>query len=244
MTGCIGNQRLAGYGSTSWPMQSWKQRAHAPNTPRLFNLGMSKSGSTSLSSYLTCHNLNGFHYKKCLPVTGSGAHPPHACAFCVINALERNVTIESTCGEFDYFAEFNYKSTLNNGTFQCLFPTFTHLDAIDAMYPGSKYFMPMRNVNKWLDSAKHWGDMVSRFDRCLTDVHIPELGHSKNEHVAGMYLLHAKRVRDYFKARSVKLNHSLQRVMMHLDLLENTDHYGVRCAQTHSVPSMRYPLYV
>ena len=228
-------------------MQSWKQRAHAPNTPRLFNLGMSKSGSTSLSSYLTCHNLNGVHYNKCLEVTGSGAKKQQnsKCAFCVINALERNVTIESTCGEFDYFAEFNYKGRpFHNGTFKCLFPSFTHLDAIDAMYPGSKYFMPMRNVSKWLDSAEHWHDMVSRFDGCLTDMHIPKLGQNKYERVAGMYLLHAKRVREYFKARPVKVNHSLQRVMMHLDLLENTDHYGVRCAQTHSVPSMRYPLYV
>ena len=141
-----------------WPMVSYflhEDKEHPANmTRRLFNLGMSKSGSTSLGHYLTCRGLRGKHYNNCNGVAGER----NLCAYCLTRSIDKKVPIEEECGAFDFLAEFNYKAFNENGNSTCIFPSFQHLEKIDKAYPGSKFFMPMRPVEDWYSSAKHWGN--------------------------------------------------------------------------------------
>jgi hypothetical protein len=189
----------------AWPMRSYvefpsgssKYNPHK-TTARVWNLGMSRSGSTSLSRYLKCKGLKGKHFSGC-DNTGPSGKRGGLCAFCVRDALmsykrNHNVKLEDYCGNFDYFAEYNYKSGRT-----CIFPSFTHLNEIAKMYPGSKFLLPVRHAWDWLDSLKHFNGMDKRIDNCMREMDIKRVGRTRDEQVMNLYLMHQKKVVDYFK---------------------------------------------
>ena len=194
---------------SDWPMVSHLERPHLNKTPRIFNLGMSRSGSTSVAAYLRCKNLHGYHWSGCRTHQRHSEHG-RICAFCVLEALEQGLAIEQKCGDFDFFAEFNFKGRKAHE--ECIFPAFQLLPTIDEMYPKSKFILPVRSVTDWYESIHSWNEMDKRIDNCLEWMgawnftrhmgsKLPITGSSVRQRVTALYTWHITAVKEYFAKR-------------------------------------------
>jgi len=203
------NQSLEDEMGASWPLiphERIEHNATPRSSARIINLGMSRSGSTSLHAYLTCKGLSGFHYKGCKnPGTADNGYNGGKCAFCIDDALQSNgsVSVESLCGTFDFLSEYNFKFG------PCIFPCHTQLGEMVRNFPGSKYLLPTRDPWDWLQSVKNYNKMDVRFLACTEQMGMTRTGRTRDAVLMNLYVEHSRRVRRFFRDRN-RLNDLLE----------------------------------
>ena len=162
---------------------------------KIFNLGLPKSGSSSLHSYFHCHNLISFHWSA----NGVYVGP-------CMDAFKKNVTLPKLiqrCSIFKHFDAYTQMDYIE--MHRCLFPQNMFLEWIDQTYPKSKFIMLTRPVHDWIKSINHWkNDMGVRLLKCIrtkySDITTPNA--SRYDVFKSFYEWHYQYVINYFKERS------------------------------------------
>ena len=127
---------------------------------KIFNLGMPRSGSTSLAFFLSCagykdvsHWECGFSYLN---------YKKYKCGECVMSASRTNTHLDDKCGYHFAYTQLDYEEE------SCAFPQITHLGYLDEAYPNSKFILLRRDKDAWLTSVKRWRrNMHVRILRCM-----------------------------------------------------------------------------
>jgi hypothetical protein len=150
--------------------------------PLTINLGLGKSGTTSLHRFFMCNGWQSSHYNGCnaRDFTGKALHG-HLCADAVTSFLQntwqdmlrhvpptneelfRNATSWST-RRFDAYSQIDDGIT-------CNLPQVSHLRPLMSQLPHACFVLTVRPVDKWLVSnANHKVGLYSTLLRQLTDL--------------------------------------------------------------------------
>jgi hypothetical protein len=208
----------------------------------IINLGMPKSGSSSLYDFFKCGGFNSAHL-LCNDGMGSGSCPANAagtcrCGSCMHENLVAGRPIFEGCGNYDVWAQMDLDGypvwTDTNGEQQnglCFMPQVTALDAIHAQFPNATFTLPVRSPANWIHSVSNWdgggtgtvgaeGDMRKRLASCG----FPDLPKDwTDEQGAAFYEGHTQAVRDFVKAHP---SHTL----LEFDLEEDIQAQGIKMA--------------
>ncbi|MEM6955819.1 MAG: sulfotransferase family protein [Myxococcota bacterium] len=159
--------------------------ASAPRTPwpyKVFGLGLSRTGTRSLTAALHALGIHTVHY----PVDAT-----------TLADLERGD------GHFRLLEHFDGLTDIT---------TVPHFEAIDRAYPGSKFILTTRPEDAWLDSARrHWAGRPAYGDPTKDETHLRvrrylRMGtygthHFEPERFLAVRREHEARVRAYFAKR-------------------------------------------
>ncbi|MEZ5167460.1 MAG: sulfotransferase [Acidimicrobiales bacterium] len=100
-----------------------------PNRPRIFGIGLNKTGTTSLHEVLTILGFESLHWG------GPEAHDR------VVRAVEEEVPLLTYLDpRYDAFSDIGVLSR--------------RFSLCDRQYPGSRYILTVRPVEEWLDSRR------------------------------------------------------------------------------------------
>lgn len=177
--------------SLDLPPQSELTRAEAEasaasipevNTHKVFGLGLSRTGTRSLTAALHVLGFDTLHY------------PTDA---------QTLADLERGDGRFDFLDHFDGLTDITAS------PYYAQLDA---QYPGSKFILTTRPMESWLRSAKnHWSGRPAHDDLSKSDVHlgIRRLLRASTygcydfqpERFAWVHEEHVRRVREHFAGR-------------------------------------------
>lgn len=173
---------------------------------KIFGIGLSKTGTTSLGVAL---NILGFNVKD-FPIAMLHFHAPNLVKLLCdglnwsIPRLNREILfvrrflygMGKNNVDFDYLAEFNATMDL---------PVGLYYRELDKYYPGSKFVLTVRDEKEWLESArKHFDPNRApqrrhEWNRMRLDVYRSILFDEKKFLKA--YRKHVANVHDYFKDR-------------------------------------------
>lgn len=85
-------------------------------------------------------------------VTGMSGQPPG----------DRSAELRAACGDYDVFAQIDHEAFD-----ACMFPQVFFLHTLMTYLPNACFILNTRPTNKWLDSVRHWYDMMPRLvDAC------------------------------------------------------------------------------
>lgn len=126
---------------------------------RIINVGMPKTGSTSLQNLFIQSGLkysnsyqNARHFH-----CGRDVGP---CGACIQRAIKAGQPPLATCGNHTVWTQLDYP-TYND----CYFPQVSALAEMIKESPDAVLLLPMRNVTSWINSVTKWGDMRSILTR-------------------------------------------------------------------------------
>ena len=124
--------------------------------PMVVVLGMPKSGTESISSFLECNGWHSAHWHCDSGYCGdcmlrwvadiSGTNGTDA-----VNALKRQ------CGNFNAFAQVDYEPMGS-----CIFPQVSYLATLIRYLPDACFVLNTRPTSHWLASVSAWNNMMSR----------------------------------------------------------------------------------
>ena len=181
------SQRLGGNQSSSL----LKRRS------KVFNLGLPKSGSTSMQDFFTCVGRKSFHWQYNRTYIGD----------CVLDAVTNNVLIEKVrnvkCNYlrgFDVLAQMDYASAK-----KCHLPQIMDLNYLNRMYPDALYVLPLRPSADWAKSVSGWSDLKDRIINCVNQHNLYNLTYvkknDKQKFLAKFYDAHKEYIQSYFLNR-------------------------------------------
>ena len=150
------------------------QASGAACAPRYINVGMPKTGSTSIEKFFQCHNMSAGHWYVDA-VDRSESHligdQTHACDVRGRPLLD--------CGPcFDVHAQIDEV----NPPFHCFLPQITHLAGLFLDYGNATFLLPTRDARAWASSVQRWYGMGRRFTRCQ----LPSVGAPRNTSTAAL----------------------------------------------------------
>ena len=163
---------------------------HRPLGFKVFNLGLPKTGSTTLQEYFLCHNFISYHHKTQGSIIG-------AC----LDTFKRNIKTEkcsvSAYKTFDALTQIDFIQW-----YACHIPQSVSLEWIDKNYPKSKFVLLKRPVDDWIKSVYHWGDMRERIVKCLDKKKLLQTTNTSHyEILKTFYEWHFQYVVNYFNGR-------------------------------------------
>jgi Sulfotransferase domain len=147
----------------------------AAPAPKIFGIGLSKTGTTSLFAALHRLGYRAATYRH----------------------MQRSGVPGWFAGDFsqDYLAEWQAVTDL---------PVGTYFHDLDRRYPGSKFILTCREIESWLDSMRrHWARRPSLPPGFTRDVRLATYGivGFEPERMALVYRMHERNVRWYFRDR-------------------------------------------
>jgi len=125
----------------------------------IINLGMPKTGSTSLQYFFKC----GGSYKASHDICGAVS-----CGDCIRNNVENKRTPFTDCGDYNAWTQMDMCQPPDH----CYFPQIDALPALLQAYPNAIYLLPKRDTRDWIQSLKEWDNrgkfrpMDVRFKDC------------------------------------------------------------------------------
>jgi hypothetical protein len=158
------------------------------------NLGLPKSGTSSLYDYYSCGNVYSSHHKCKL----------ETCGECVLANVEAGRPPLDSCGNYAFYGQLdvdgiNYDSEGNwpgEGT-PCYFPQLSALQELHDAYPTARFTLTTRPPAHWLASVVGWG-----LQERLVDCDLPGLPKSKGseDELMAWFSSHLDTVREFVAA--------------------------------------------
>ena len=147
----------------------------------IINVGMPKSGSTSLYSFFDCIGMQATHWNistvefegLCMRDAASLGLPPIAtCSPNTDAFMELNVQFPPGVVEHAVYFEKNdryYRPAMHRD--DCFFPQLSLLEEIHAENPNVTFVMNFRPIDDWIASVQNWYNIMRNFKHC----HLPNL---------------------------------------------------------------------
>jgi hypothetical protein len=174
-------------------------------TTKVFNLGMPKSGSSTIHEYFLCHNYTSFHWNTKNPnryLSSNYGGSEKFISYCIDLAVRKNVTLLELENYPHCQIDFDALSQMDSmETNACSVPQISHVKWLDKTYPKSKFIIPIRPVDDWIKSVKGWG-LDTRLINCIEYLNITKVGNSTDEILGNFYDWHYFETLKYFKGRS------------------------------------------
>jgi len=158
------------------------------------NLGLPKSGTSSLYDYYSCGNVYSSHHKCKL----------ETCGECVLANVEAGRPPLDSCGNYAFYGQLdvdgiNYDSEGNwpgEGT-PCYFPQLSALQELHDAYPTARFTLTTRPPAHWLASVVGWG-----LQERLVNCDLPGLPKSKGseDELMAWFSSHLDTVREFVAA--------------------------------------------
>ena len=144
----------------------------------VLNVGMPKSGSTTLHRYYTCKGLNSTHWTDNTPGGFEG--------LCMRDAVRAGLPPLETCShhaqalmQMDVAFPFGHRNQ-RYGTSEhhsvssrddCFFPQLSVLEELHAENEDATFVLTFRPVRDWVNSMVNWYELMERLRKC----HLPNL---------------------------------------------------------------------
>ena len=157
--------------------------------PLVVNLGLPKSGTSSLHDFYGCMGVRSSHWK---------CKGKQSCGECMIPFLEQNEDPYTPCGNYTVFTQIDMENHPH-----CLFPQITHLPALFEFAPTATYTLPLRPADDWVRSTQHWHCMDRRLIRCAKLHQWYNLSHTNI--LRNLYTTHTERVIEFARQHRMKL---------------------------------------
>ena len=163
------------------------------STARILNMGMPKSGSSSVSKLFKNSGFKTSHW-------GCGKRSG-ACGNCFERHLNTTSDIFRKCGNFNVYSQMDrMKNEGSSPDNACIFPQIKYLDRLYEDAPHATWLMPLRNVSTWLDSVNKWNTMRRRYRMCnfRPFLHFKGHGDEKKDHkMMALYCNHVQQIRQF-----------------------------------------------
>ena len=146
--------------------------AEPSNRSLIVNIGMPKSGTTSIHSFFTCLGLHAYQHAFSTPTppttVGEHQHGFMLLSDCVRKSMERGLPALELCPlDGQVFIQIDHTPSHHNIRDFCFFPQIETLPYVFASYPKGTFVLNVRNSTKWVASLKHQGGLDKRiFDCC------------------------------------------------------------------------------
>ena len=166
--------------------------ARAPLKLPIINLGLPKSGSTSLRDFFSCGNLTASHF-KC-----NGA----PCGMCVDQNLQAGRPALHGCGDYHVWAQLDWApiGLPIQKKKQCFFPQLSALKELHEQYPEATFVLPTRPPRHWIASVDNWQHADYRMREVLAACNLPGLPSGRkpsDTELASFYVQHSRTVRTF-----------------------------------------------
>lgn len=169
------------------------------STKKIFNVGLPKSGSSSINDFFKCEGRRSFHWKVGNNYIGD----------CVRKAISSNILIEelpdidcSGLKSFDVLAQMDYMEAK-----KCFMPQVTNVDHLDRMYPNATFVLPLRPAADWAKSVIGWRDHLDkRMISCINRDKLYNMSKGAtetHEFLEKFYVTHREHILKYFARRFV-----------------------------------------
>jgi hypothetical protein len=146
-----------------------------PLRPRVFGIGLNKTGTSSLHRALELLGLRSLHWGG--PPVRQAVEAAHAAGEPLLSRLDP---------AYDAFSD--------------VLPIARHFDVLDRQYPGSRFVLTVRDVDRWVDSRRrhveHNRVRAAAGEYTGTFLEVDEPGWRAEWHD------HLGRVRAYFEGRT------------------------------------------
>lgn len=140
--------------------------ALAARRPLVLEVGLPKTGTTSLAAYFRCSGWRASH-QDCVNASSCAA-----CTYAFVadfadegrtgaaarTPRERERDFRRRCGDFDVFAQLDDATAT-----ACLFPQVDHLAALVAALPGACFVLNTRPLDAWVASVASYVESKSAF---------------------------------------------------------------------------------
>ena len=158
----------------------------------IINLGLPKSGSTSIRDFFSCGNLTASHFK-----CHSGP-----CGMCVDQNLQAGRPALHGCGDYHVWAQLDWApiGLPIQKKKQCFFPQLSALKELHTQFPEATFVLPTRPPRHWIASVDHWQHADYRMREVLAACNLPGLpsGRAPNDsELADFYVQHSRAVRTF-----------------------------------------------
>jgi len=165
-----------------------KTSSYAAMGMPVLNMGMPKTGSSTLSQFFECIGLNGTHQ-----VFRNGKGDKEWEGICMRDAVNIGLPPLDTCAKDQHFMMqldtiYPFGMSGNNAGMaqtsksrdECFFPQLSLLEAFHQEAPNATFVLNFRPMREWIKSMRGWGDMMHRFQLC----HLPNMprGFPENIH--------------------------------------------------------------
>ncbi|KAG7374818.1 hypothetical protein IV203_013913 [Nitzschia inconspicua] len=141
----------------------------------VLNVGMPKTGSSTLASFFKCSGFKGSHHYLS-KVLANDKRSKEIQAPCMRDAARLGLPILKSCAENEEYlmqmdAEYPFTESMSDhisSKFRddCFFPQLELLEALHDEAPNATYILPFRPITDWIKSMKSWNHMLSRFSKC------------------------------------------------------------------------------
>lgn len=171
--------------------------------PLLLNVGLPKSGSTSLSAFLMCAmpgRRDWVAHQMCKR-TATGFRVP--CGTCIMRNIKGRMPPLQGCGEYSAITQLDW--TPYHDPQDCIFPQVSYLEMLTDAYPDAVFTLPLRSSQSWASSVGRWNpkpeDPTVIFEQRMRRCNLPYLPVGSNRSLAEMYELHTAYIRGFFRNR-------------------------------------------
>lgn len=169
----------------------------------IINLGLPKSGSSSVKDFFDCGGAKASHY-QCKD-TRNERHP---CGVCAWKNRRAGRPLLDGCGSYDVWAQIDVDGSLRadqgiEGT--CFLPQVDALELLHRDYPQATFVLPTRPAEHWIASITSWHPNAEKgvpgMRERLLSCGLPGLEPGDgDEAFIAFYLNHSKAVRDFVAA--------------------------------------------
>ena len=130
---------------------------------KVFNVGLPKSGSSSVLDYFRCGGVTASHW-----LCGEGGEPARKkdirrreCGRCALLNHQAGRPILEGCGEYQVWAQLDSEDAET-----CFLPQVEALGELHDQFPDAMFILPLRPVEHWLASVNEWHGMRQRLQKC------------------------------------------------------------------------------
>lgn len=167
---------------------------------RIINVGLPKSGSTSLHRMFS-------HAGRKKEKTNLNLHYCGQCIFDQIQEQRQQYEEKSTakieydllhkCGDFHVWTQIDFLHYE-----KCIFPQIQYLEELYSDAPNATWLMPMRNVSNWVRSVTHYRNARELAEECdlLPYLNITIGDAKSDDKMMELYCAHIDQIRFFVKS--------------------------------------------
>lgn len=144
----------------------------------IINVGLPKSGTTSLHSFFKCGNISSSHH-HCKKKYCEASSTLCRCSDCIKQNIEQNRDPFHACGNYTAWTQMDTDMT-------CYFPQISALELLHYYYPHSTFVLPIRESSAWVNSVMNWYNYPKHLMHCFKldqDHLIPQLQKLYENHI-------------------------------------------------------------
>ena len=169
----------------------------------VINLGLPKSGSSSVADFFQCVGLRTSHH-GCKTSDTENLGP---CGICAKRNDETGHPLLLGCGEYDVWAQMDVDGEIGRqeGQMECFLPQVTRLSELHEQSPNALFVLPTRPADHWVASVNNWKDLHKRLFQCglpgLNLVDNPS-DEAQDDLLKQFYFNHTLSVREFMATQS------------------------------------------